>query len=139
MDKSFRSLYNKKPKKYAKMVWEVRKIWRGCGLEKGNFILMYELIYDPNWKIWPYLFSLPLYSTFNFNKMWLTTCFNDDYVSIDSAWKTLKGHNFLTVAVASIQPTVSVCLFTFLLNSLALHFVLISLNTEYVYLRLHNQ
>ena len=59
-------------------------------------------------------------------------------LTVDLAWKSSNNQEFLTVAVANIQ-SVSICLLTFLLNSPALQLVLIFINTEYMYLRLHNQ
>ena len=77
----------------------------GCSLGKGNFTLIYELIYAPNKKIWPYPPSLSLCSIFN--EMWLSTCFKDDSESRFSM-EVFKKSIILTVAVANICFLLSV-------------------------------
>ena len=44
---------------------EDRKIWTCSCREKGNFIIINDFRYGQTWKIWPFSFSLSLYSISN--------------------------------------------------------------------------
>ena len=62
--KYFSGLSLTQKRREVQMAKEEGKIWTCSCWETGNFIMINEFRYGQTWRIWPYLLSLPLYSTF---------------------------------------------------------------------------